>query len=250
MSDDDELLRRIGEAMRPPDALDDERWDRLAAGALSEEEVEALRALAEADGRPEAAEAFAPLGDDFEARMAGLFAAAEAPRSNVVPLRPSRWKYVAGAVVGLAAAAAALLLVLLRPAPTVTLPAYEMSVQGGDQPMRSTEAPAAAVPVLAADSLLSITLRPAHRSEITPRVQVWVRGPGGARRAVEAPVEVHRSGAVTLEAPLRALVGTTPGEYELVVLVSAPGERVDPPDRLEPTPGRQVFRQRVKLLAE
>jgi RNA polymerase sigma factor (sigma-70 family) len=50
--------------------LNDERWDRLAAGTLSAEEEEELRALA--DSSPEAREAykaFKPLGADFQARV-------------------------------------------------------------------------------------------------------------------------------------------------------------------------------------
>src|SRR5262245_60200152 len=66
---DEELMKALGRTARAEPALD-ERWDRLAAGTLSEAEHEALlEEAARSDAAADAYEAFRPLGAEFQARV-------------------------------------------------------------------------------------------------------------------------------------------------------------------------------------
>lgn len=123
MSQEISLLDQLSKAARE-EAQDemlelDERWDRLTAGTLSENEKDELRGLADASGAAyEAYQAFAPLGKRFEQHLVAsiltqqqnerLLREAAEPAAAAPPLPPPvpkgrgwlRWVGAAGAVLG------------------------------------------------------------------------------------------------------------------------------------------------------
>lgn len=146
---EDLLLRKLGNLARF-----DERWDRLAAGTLSEEEAAELRVLAEtSEEAREAYEAFQPLGPEFhDAIVQAIQAEAAHQPAKVLPFS-RRVLRVAG--LGAVAAAAAALVVLLRPPP---LPEYVLAgLSGGSQ---TTRGEATGLGVLAPGDPLQVSLRP------------------------------------------------------------------------------------------
>src|SRR5262245_42717119 len=65
---DEELMKALGRTARAEPALD-ERWEKLAAGTLSDAERDALlEEAARSEAAAQAYEAFRPLGAEFEAR--------------------------------------------------------------------------------------------------------------------------------------------------------------------------------------
>jgi hypothetical protein len=200
MSDDDRLLRALGqlareqEAQQPPaDLL------RPPAPAAQERVVGAV--LAQLAG------AAAPA------------APAIAPPAAVPAARRRRWRWTLGLLVPLAAAAAGVVL-WMRADPGAALPAYAMTVAGGVAEYRAAGAGDDGKPLaLAAGAPLEVVLRPAIPARGTPGLRLfWVRG-GQVRRWA---VEPQRSpeGALRVRAPAEAPFGPGPGE--LVAIVARP----------------------------
>src|SRR6185295_11489502 len=139
---DEELLKAVGRSARSAEPLD-ERWDRLAADALSEEErARLLEAAAQSEEAAEAYEAFRPLGAEFEARVVhrllGGRSGAAAPASSTTgapgrviefPRHKPRFAWVS-----LALAASLLVAVgvvtLMRPGTVPSLPGYGLRLEG------------------------------------------------------------------------------------------------------------------------
>lgn len=257
MNEADDVLEGIAAAGRRRDADEDPRWEAFAAGDLSPEDEQALRALA--DSSPEHArawEAFLPLDDAALARIADHVdreldagapvaeptAAAEAPRASsevsrgsvVVPLRrraPARSLAWAGAAVGVLAAAAALVLVLRAPA-APPLPGYSLEVLSSEGPLRSDgrTAESAATVRLRPDTRFQAVLRPATAVTGPVAVRVYERTKGGLR-VVPAETEVADGGAVRLTGRAGDLFGAGGGEREILVVIGRP-EAIPGPEAL------------------
>ena len=145
---DEELASRVGAALGAPDALDDPRWEQLAAGGLDADGTDALR-----DAAGDAAvDAHRPLDPaPFEAMLAP---AAEAPNRLLYP-------------VALAAAAAVLLLVVWPSQEPPYAPA-----PAGHQPVSlATPDVAAALPAAAVkpDAATRVPVARAPRTSPPPR---------------------------------------------------------------------------------
>lgn len=162
-SAEDPILKALAETARhraeQERRLLDDRWDLLAMGDLSAEEVAELRELAEQS--PEGAEAFAafaPLGGDFAARTAAAIRAerdvAKSPAANeVVAVLPFERKPQAtprhrrpwlGALAAAAAVAAVVAVgPILRRGTDGPLPDYDVELSGGNSEVRGETAPSA-----------------------------------------------------------------------------------------------------------
>lgn len=234
-SDERPALEALREAARreADDALGDPRWDALAAGTATDEELAALEELAAADpSAADAPRAFAPFGqaekDRFLEAIRGTLAAppavVDAPppssrRAPLVPLvrakpsRGTRFGYVAAAL----ALAAGLALVVLRSGGPAGpgLPGYSLELSS-EQEIRGEPAAAGE---LRPGGRLVLSLRPdvALDGELTARVFVAL---GGVALPVDGRAEVSAEGAVRFEGKLPSAL--VPGAGELVVLVGRP----------------------------
>jgi ferric-dicitrate binding protein FerR (iron transport regulator) len=227
-SQDDGLLGRLGELAREepgsrPAALD-ERWERLAAGALSADEEAELRRLAERSEEARAAyEAFRPLGGDFQAGVVRAIREQKArPAGKVVPFRPA-WRRVAswGAV---AAAAAAVVTMLVRAPP---LPSYAIAeLAGGASTMRGERADATR---LSPGDRFQAILRPetAVRRATALDAEAFLLREGELRR-LDVDAEPDPSGSVRLTGTLD---GELPaGGWTLWLVVGRKGALPDSED--------------------
>lgn len=260
-------MGELGDLARRQEAAEkarlDERWDRLAAGTLTDEEDEELRALAatSAEAR-EAYDAFRPLGPDFQARVAdaiaaelkrppillfrpaikfgGWVSAAAAaaerpePRPRVLPFRPA--VRIGGWV---SAAAAAVLVIFLRP--TAPLPDYQqITVSGGSSEMRGepTEEP---VPAFAPGDRIQVGLRPATSSRAGRlEAQLFLLQDGKLRR-LETQNEIDPGGAVRMQGAIAR--DLQPGTWTLWAVVGRPGDLPDPAE-LQSLAARNEIRRR------
>jgi hypothetical protein len=174
---DDAWLRELAQLAQEQEEADrmqlDERWDRLAAGSLSAEESEELRALAETDPEArQAYEAFRPLGPEFKERT--LQALREiiarpaplpfkpkppAPRPRLLAWSSRRW---AGGAAAAAAAAAAAVAVWLGPFGTPSVGVWApFEVSSGDVLQRSLPStPSTSLPVYHPGATLHFGLEP------------------------------------------------------------------------------------------
>lgn len=146
---EDPLLDDLVRVSREEDAAErsrlDDRWDRLAAGTASAEEVAELRALAEGSGEAAAAyEAFRPLGADFRQQVVRAIREQDA-RTNaaLAAPAPARWSWrfprlgvwLASGGAAAAVTAVAIRLAVLAPSP---LPRYAIAeLSGGTATMRA-----------------------------------------------------------------------------------------------------------------
>ncbi|MEP7126194.1 MAG: hypothetical protein ABJE95_35000 [Byssovorax sp.] len=232
---DDELLQVAREVAREDDPLQDERWDALPSGDLSEGDLAALRLLAEhSDPAREAFLALQPLDEAdreriVDAILTGQAKAAAPPRKGALVISfPRRARRALGAIVvagSLAAAAAAALLV---PRGAALVPEYEASIVG-EQTQRSG-APGVGVPQIGPGSQLDLVLRP----------EVAVDGPialrsfifrGGSVRSWEANAVIAEGGSLRIVGAYEALFGDTPkGSCELVFVVGRPSALPSDPE--------------------
>ena len=211
------------------DVLSDPRWDAYAQGSASEEDLAALRALAEKDPLArEALDAFAPFDGAqvkrFEDAVAPLpqatAATAQEPSlgAKVVSLdarrsRPSRMPMVLGA---LALAAAAAFIFVPRGDPeSPAFPAYSLIVEGAVGE-RSDNAPLALSP----GGRLAVTLRPASAASLPVTARAYVVQ-GQSALVVEGKVDVSDDGAARFEGRLPQALSL--GNATLVVIVGGPG---------------------------
>lgn len=240
----DDLLRELGRLEREDRESEasrlDERWDALAAGELSDEEVAALEALARESGEAaQALEAFRPLGEERrrairEAARAGVAAAHEAgesgPTSSVrrfprrSAARRAAWWLPAAALI-----AASLVLLLRSPADLGPLPEYTLELAGAARGVRG-EAPSGGVEPGAAGGDRLLVLGNRLRLDLAPAVAV--EGPlaaglyfvrGGELVLLEPPaVEISASGSVRIEGEIGRDLPLPAGPAELVVVVGRP----------------------------
>jgi len=246
---EDRILRELGHLEREERGAEqarlDERWDRLAAGALTPEEDAELRALAASS--PEAREtyeAFRPLGPEFQARMTDRIAAELAKPSYIELLfrflrslrfRPNTFRF---AVTAAAAAAASLVVYpyLLAPLPGYSPP----EISGGSRAMRGevTE-----VADFAPGDSFKVVLRP--DTEVTwaktLEAQCFLRH-GPELRSLKVRSHVEPSGVVELEGSLDR--DLRPGEWTLWAVVGRWGRLPDPAD-LRSLSARAVVRRRA-----
>lgn len=237
MKDGDPRVRALGELAREEagDVLADPRWEALAAGTISAEDLAALHALAARS--PEAAEALrvlAPLDQGVEDRIVaaaraalprdekkGERAAEDAKDTKVVPLAPrraSRWPAIAG---GLALAAAVVLGLSLRPASVRegALPAFEPVLTVGVKELRG-DAPEPVL--LARGAAITAALRPAAPVAGKVAARAWlVRGEEAVGLAT-SEIEVSADGAVKLTMKRPAGRAVAAGAADLLVLVCRP----------------------------
>lgn len=249
---DDELLRRLAEAVRDDEREErerlDPRWDELAAGRLPAEEEAALRSEAEGSmAGKEAWSAFSPLGAGFRARvvrearellaapasgrMDGAGAAAGAPEERLPrPLRrprpavrPRHWWAAAAAL-----AAAALLVAVWPEGERPPLPAYEVHL-GGE--VRLERAPGAAAAgerswrearIFAPGNRLELVLRP-EQAIAGPVEARTYRQEGSSLRPWPLPVEHPAGGAVRVAGTVGREIDLPAGESTLVVVLGRPG---------------------------
>lgn len=210
------------------DVLSDPRWDAYAAGTASEEDIAALRALAEKDPLArEALDALAPFDASQRARFAEAVAALPKPPEAVTPTaaagakvialdarraKPSRLPMVLGA---LALAAAVSFALIPRQDPeTPTFPAYSLVVEGAVGE-RSDGAPLALSP----GGRLAVRLRPVSASSAPVNARAFVVQ-GATALVLEGKVDVSDDGAARFEGRLPTNLGL--GNATLVVVVGAP----------------------------
>jgi hypothetical protein len=256
---DDRLLRELGELERREGEDErsrfDERWDRLAAGALTAEEEAELKALAASS--PEAREtyeAFRPLGADFQARMVAA-AAAElaAPTPKAAPPEPAArllpFRRVARRIevgVGVAFAVAAGVFFLVHTPALPPLPSYTVDPLIGNQTSRgSASGPERGMPVFASGSPLPIVLHPPPPEEDRGPLEAHAfLVPAGGGKVQWVPLSGFRpkfgdGGAVRLRGGILGETVHVPlGVWRICVVVSRPGKA--PPEReLPPAPGTE-----------
>lgn len=241
---DDSLLRELTRVAREDQELErarlDERWDELAAGRLSPEDEEELRAWAESSPEEAAAyEAFRPLGEDFHARVteAARFQlgrgarpaparGAEAPAgSKVVDARHRwrRWSLPAAAL-----AAASLLLFLWPDRGPAPLPAYGLELGGEVRTLRSeTAEPAAGRKVFVAGNRLRLVLTPSVAVDGPVAARAFVLAAGGASPLAAPPAAISDQGAVRIEGEVGAEVRLPEGDVVLLVAVGRRGALPD-----------------------
>ncbi len=239
---EDRLLHDLGHLAREEqgdtNAHLDERWDRLAAGTLTQEEDAELRALAESS--PEAREtyeAFRPLGAELQARIVESLAgelgktAAEAKpketRARLLPFRPVTLRR-AGWLTA-AAAAAGLFLLLRGPASMPPLPVYTAELSGGIKTFRGEESPPSGPPLFIPGSQVTLVVRPEHA--VTGEVDAQAFLARGAEWIVWGPrIEIH-DGSVRFQGELGREI--QPGEWRLWAVVGRPGKLPSKDELLE-----------------
>lgn len=241
--DDDRLLKAAARVFRETEETLDERWDKLAAGELSPEEVETLRA--EAGRSPEAAAAWAafqPLGAGFEAEVVRRIrevqrdapdvdaakpmpptgpAAAPASVSTLTP-KPRAWRRWTVPASLAAAATVALAVWSGRPAP---LPDYALRLEGATSAQRGAS-PGAAEGTPAAfveGNRLELVLTPATATTGAVEARVLLLAGGALRPLPAPPLETSPQGAVRLRGTVGRDVVLPPGDSLLLVAVGRPG---------------------------
>jgi hypothetical protein len=229
MSEDD-IVRQLGRAAREAKAAEegDDRWERLARGALPPQEIAAIRKEAETD--PETAamyEAFRPLEASVNAAIAAR-AAAELRGGQVI--RPARWWRVASVAAPLVAAAAVALWIA-RPGSGVggEIPSYALSVRGGDRDTRAAgNDTSTGVVEVRPDSRLELVLRPEHRVVGEVGVRTFLARDGDVR-AWSPSLELSPDGAFHLAGPAGALLGVSPGTWDVLLVTGRPASLPDAP---------------------
>ncbi|MDI3289266.1 hypothetical protein [Polyangium sp. 15x6] len=240
----DELLKAVAQAAREDEIDDDPRWSALAEGSLPEQDRAALEEIARRSPRHEEAwhmlrpldeKARARFTDGILAQMAKEKAAAEEspapappPRegAQVIPL-PKKRTWVP-AVAALAAAAAVALLVGLPargPSNGDPLPAYEVSLLGGEHSTRAEPAPTDPRPPLrlGPGSSLEIVLRPATPDRKPIAAGGFLIQDGRARVWPIQP-EISPDGAIRVAGERETLFpNLSAGSYEIVIAVGRVG---------------------------
>ena len=225
---EDDLLRDLADVAKER-AADEEAWEKLARGELSDEEAAALGA----DLPPEEAEAmralYAPVDRLVKARIARE--ASEQVDGERKPRQARRW--IAPTLGAISVAA----LVLLFAWPRDTLPDYAIELSEGAATQRGDDrAPSARY---RSSDRLEILLRPATRVEGSVSVSVF-----DGDVPWNVPVEIAPSGAVRIVGAAGNLLGA-PGVHQLTFFV---GREV--PVRLDEATDAEVLHARVTLEAE
>jgi hypothetical protein len=181
-----------------------------------EELLRGLRGAARrADAKPTRTRLDAPLGAEFEARVAEQIASESRPAGVV---RALRW------IVPIAAAAAALVLWLARPRPTAyaPLPEYAMEVTGGVDVDRSAEPPARAEITARRSDTLTLVLRPP--TDVPGPVEAHLfASHGRSPTEVPATTRVSASGSVELRAKVADIAPASEAVTSAMVVLTRPG---------------------------
>jgi hypothetical protein len=196
--------------------VQDDAWEALAKGELSREEEAFLRALAE-ESEPAAArlEAYAPLGDEFKARVVDKLAdeLAHQKQRNRFKLRSSL-----GWATGVLAAAAAALLAFM-PRGGEPLPEYTLAVHGVAE-TRGAEQQTGPVRLLP-QSELEVQLKPSAKVQGEVVLTLGLISNAGVVSLAQKAPERAPSGAFRLLGTLGELFpGVGPGRYRLVATVA------------------------------
>ncbi|MBO6933428.1 MAG: twin-arginine translocation signal domain-containing protein [Deltaproteobacteria bacterium] len=251
---DEELMDALGETAREREL--DPRWEKLAAGELTDDELAELRA--DAGDEADALEAaFAPLDDDDQAGFLDAILGAPSevgePSSEVaeaVPVRseaPARSSGAAartgsrrGFVVGAAAIAlaAGIALFVWLPQSTPELPEYAASVHGGAQTQRGAEGEAGGR--FRAEDRVELRLRPSTETSIPVHAAVFRTSGAGEPERLNLPIDVAASGAVRLTALASELL-PEPGEHTLTIVVAPARRPIEGIDTVHATQVRFVL---------
>ncbi len=221
----DELLARLGRHVQG-EQKDDARFERVARGEASPEEIADLEREAAAD--PELAirlEGSRPFDgaaiDRIAARMDSLpstRAKKSAPAANVVALRPSWTRRVMLGAGPLALAAAMILYVVAGPRLSGggDLPGYTVSASG-EQAMRGPADKTSSLHLSGGkDGRFELVLRPATKPDVKVVAYAFVMGTEAS--ALDAKIEVAAEGAVRITGATKMLDGAR----EIRVVLGAP----------------------------
>lgn len=232
MSEDpllDDLVRVTREENAAERSRLDERWDRLAAGTATAEEVAELRALAERSAEAAAAfEAFRPLEADFRQRVVRAIREQDA-RTEAAPAvpAPARWSWrfprlgvwLASGGAAAAVTAVAIRLAVLAPSP---LPRYAIAeVSGGTATMRSERSGES--PVFEPGDPFEAEAQPATAVAGGEHLDIeCFLARDGEFRRLESSAEVDPRGTRRLSGRIDPDVA--PGLWRLWVVVARPGK--------------------------
>jgi hypothetical protein len=235
---DEELLKAVGRSARSAQPLD-ERWDKLAAEALSEEErAQLLEQAAQSEEAAEAYEAFRPLGAEFEARVVHRLLGEQARTAPSSPATSAPGKVVEFprrkprfAWVSLALAASLLLAVgvvtLMQPGAVPSLPGYGLRLEGQVTLMRGQSPPAQAAP-FAPGNHFRLVLTPDQRVEGDVVARAYVlAGDKPVPFAAPAP-RISADGAVLIEGEVGRDVQIPAGDARLLVVVGRASKLPEP----------------------
>jgi hypothetical protein len=250
---DEDLLKAMGRAARNGQPLD-ERWDRLAAGELTDaEREELLEAAARSDEAADAYEAFRPLGAEFQARVVerlmaeraggarrapdavadeeaarSAAPAAETAGRNVVPF-PRRTRPFFALPLALAASllVAVGVVTLLRQGATPALPGYGLRLDGQVALTRGEAPPPEAAP-FASGNTFRLLLTPQTRvtGEVAAHAYL-LTGDTVAPLPAPAP-RVSEDGAVLIEGEVGRDVLLPQGAARILVVVGRESKLPDP----------------------
>jgi hypothetical protein len=248
-----DLLDQLSQAAREQ-ALDeqnrlDPRWDRLAAGQLTEEENDELLGLADASGEAhEAYQAFKPLGPAFESRVAAAILArqqveaeerlaAELATAAAVPASPAQlaspparraW-YLGG--LGSVLAAATVAFVVSLPA---QLPSYVPEKLASISPDRGGIDLTFGVPVYTAGNEVMLEAEARVRPGKDPDARLFYVGEDQRLQSSDLEAKIEDEGRRIRFLPILGEdLELAPGKWRLVMVVSRPGEFPGPATILE-----------------
>lgn len=230
---DDKLLDELGRVAREEPLLDG-RWDAYAAGELSAEEEAALRAEAERTPEGRAAlEAFAPLGAEFRARVAGEVRASVAATAGA-NVEPQDQAGAGSKVISLAsrrrrtwaplALAASLLLavglIVLNQPGSPDIPGYGLNLEGYVQQVRGESSPVEEF-VYADGNRFRLLLTPDTPVEGRVVTRALIAS-AGATLPLEAPAaRISDSGSVLIEGVVGRDLHLPEGDSRLLIAVAS-----------------------------
>jgi len=195
------------------------RWEALARGELSPEEVSELERRAETDpATAELLELYRPLDAEARSRIAERLVPTVVTQGSVQSVIPI-WKRVPWVVVPVAAAALVMLW-LMQPTKLSPLPGYSATAEGGQSTVRSTLSDAGFV-VLKPDSTLTLVLRPA--TEVKGPVTARFYAKQGDRLDVLAlEAEAAAAGALRVKRTAAEIFAQRRGRWTLIAVVGRP----------------------------
>lgn len=216
---DESLADAVGAEIRSELGAHDARLERLVNGTLTEPERAQLeREALEDPGLAEALQLFTPAS---KGEMDRLVAAATAAAAPSVRRLGMRW---AALPLGALAAAAAALLLLTGPD---ALPPMSVTVVAGDHAVRGTMSDVPGPRIVAADSEITLSLRPEVAVEGSLAVALFSVREGQAH-PVDFPIQTSADGAVRLRGPAGRLSGVESGAATIVLVVGRPGHLPSP----------------------
>jgi hypothetical protein len=230
----DEELKRLLDSVGPDDAPEaadvDARFEALALGELSADEVRRLTAVAATSQRgQELVDALMPLDADFHRRTAdrlmALRPAAPAPVVIAAAPKPAASEGVVARLVAWLRRPVVLLPVLMVAvalfvvrAPVEPLPEYGVELRMGDKATRGTPV-VAGRPTLSTGSRLDVVVRP-HAAVDGPVSAAVFQRAGGVATALAVQVDVDPRGSVRVQGVVGEAIPAVAGPLELVVVVA------------------------------